>query len=261
MAFRDDLEASQARSAALEQRVAELEAENRALRGETPEPGAAAEPLELGRTTTWPAFLLVVVLGAGAGAMAYLGQPPVAAVAGVFAVSLLVMLLIVGQQLYIVPPGGVAVISGRSRPAVGGGTVGYRLARAGRVFLVPIVETIELLDVRPRTVELRVVGVYTRGGGPVDATARAVIEIAGVEPVIDNAVERFLGRSTSEVDRVAKETLEGHLRGVFARLTLEELQEDRVKVAVELIREAEEDVRKLGLEIDRFEVLTVEAVG
>jgi len=72
-----------------------------------------------------------------------------------------------------------------------------------------------------------------------------------------NAVERFLGRDPEEVRRVAKESLEGHLRGVLARLTPEEVNEDRLKFANALIDEGEEDLRKLGLQLDTLRVLNV----
>ena len=49
-----------------------------------------------------------------------------------------------------------------------------------------------------------------------------------------NADERFLGRDRAELRSVAKETLEGTLRGVLATLTPEEVNEDRLKFAESL---------------------------
>jgi flotillin len=74
---------------------------------------------------------------------------------------------------------------------------------------------------------------------------------------VGNAIERFLGRGRDEIRRVAKETLEGHLRGVVATLTPEEVNEDRLKFAAVLEAEASADLRKLGLRLDTLKIQAV----
>jgi flotillin len=75
--------------------------------------------------------------------------------------------------------------------------------------------------------------------------------------VLNNAIERFLESDTNELRRVAKETLEGHLRGVVADLTPEQVNEDRLKFAEALTQESEEDLNKLGLHLDTLKILHV----
>ena len=69
-----------------------------------------------------------------------------------------------------------------------------------------------------------------------------------------NAIERFLGRGLAEIQQVAKETLEGNLRGVLATLTPEEVNEDRLKFAESLAQEVEQDLSKLGLHLDVLKI-------
>jgi flotillin len=69
-----------------------------------------------------------------------------------------------------------------------------------------------------------------------------------------NAVERFLGRGLGDIQQVAKETLEGNLRGVLATLTPEEVNEDRLKFADSLAAEVEQDLAKLGLHLDVLKI-------
>jgi flotillin len=57
--------------------------------------------------------------------------------------------------------------------------------------------------------------------------------------------------------QIAKDTLEGNLRGVLATLTPEEVNEDRLKFAQQLIEEADEDLKKLGLELDTLKIQNV----
>ena len=45
----------------------------------------------------------------------------------------------------------------------------------------------------------------------------------------------FMGRDIREIQRVGKETLEGHLRGVLATLTPEEVNEDRLQFGKKII--------------------------
>ena len=69
-----------------------------------------------------------------------------------------------------------------------------------------------------------------------------------------NAIERFLGRGLGDIQQVAKETLEGNLRGVLATLTPEEVNEDRLKFADSLAAEVEQDLAKLGLHLDVLKI-------
>ncbi len=82
----------------------------------------------------------------------------------------------------------------------------------------------------------------------------ALIKLSSDPSVVMNAVERFLGRGLGDIQQVAKETLEGHLRGVLATLTPEEVNEDRLKFADSLAAEVEQDLSKLGLHLDVLKI-------
>ena len=72
-----------------------------------------------------------------------------------------------------------------------------------------------------------------------------------------NAIERFLGRDPREIQRVGKETLEGHLRGVLARLTPEQVNEDRLTFAETVKLDVDEDFDMLGLALDTLKIQNV----
>jgi flotillin len=67
-------------------------------------------------------------------------------------------------------------------------------------------------------------------------------------------VERFLGMAPQQIAVVARQTLEGVLREVLAQLTPEEVNEDRLKFAEQLKKNAQDDFDKLGLELDVLKV-------
>src|SRR5690606_31909626 len=127
----------------------------------------------------------------------------------------------------------------------------------GRGIRIPLLERVDRMDLTNMIIDLRVQGAYAKGGIPLNVEGVANLKIAGSEPVIGNAIERFLGRSREEIMRVARETLEGNLRGVLATLTPEEVNRDRVKFAESLLIEADKDLKSLGLELDTLKIQNV----
>jgi flotillin len=103
-------------------------------------------------------------------------------------------------------------------------------------------------------IDVSVQGAYTKVGIPLKVRAIAVIKLSSDPTVVMNAVERFLGRGMGDIQQVAKETLEGNLRGVLATLTPEEVNEDRLKFADSLAGEVEQDLSKLGLHLDVLKI-------
>jgi len=169
-------------------------------------------------------------------------------------VGLLVLLGILSRFLYICRPNQLLVVAGRKRRAEDGTTVGYRVVNGGRAWRMPIIETVETMDMRSIPIDVQVQGAYTRVGIPLRVRAIAIVKISSSPKVIMNAVERFLGRGLDDVQRVAKETLEGNLRGVLATLTPEEVNQDRLKFAQSLSQEVEHDLAKLGLHLDVLKI-------
>jgi flotillin len=165
----------------------------------------------------------------------------------------LAVLGIVRGLIRLCQPNEVLVISG-SRRRVGDRKVGYRLVQGGRGFVVPLLETVDRLDLTNMIIDIHVRGAYSKGGIPLDVQGVANVKIASSEPVLGNAIERFLGKAKAEIMKVARETLEGNLRGVLATLTPEEVNQDRVKFAQSLLHEAGEDLRKLGLVLDTLKI-------
>ncbi|MCP4247872.1 MAG: hypothetical protein GY778_12560 [bacterium] len=72
-----------------------------------------------------------------------------------------------------------------------------------------------------------------------------------------NAIERFLDQPLVEMQRVARETLEGGLRAVIGKMTPEEIVEDRDKFVSTVMNEVTDDFSKLGLLIDSVNIQNV----
>jgi len=163
----------------------------------------------------------------------------------------------VSRFLLICEPDEVIVLSGRRRRLPDGSEIGYRVIRGGRALRVPVMERASRLSLETIPLALTVQNAYSAGGIPLKVDAVANVKIASEEPLLGNAVERFLSKGMSEIHQIAKETLEGNLRGVLATLTPEEVNEDRLKFAQSLIEEADNDLGALGLRLDTLKIQNV----
>jgi flotillin len=168
--------------------------------------------------------------------------------------AVLSCVVIIKNLLCICEPNRILIFSGRSRVTADGRSVGYRVVFGGRTLRIPVLETVESMDMSLISVPMTVQGAYSEGGIPLAVHAIANVKISSDRNAVGNAIERFLGRGREEIARVAKETLEGHLRGVLATMTPEEVNEDRLKFAHVLGEEAEADLRKLGLQLDTLKI-------
>jgi flotillin len=166
-------------------------------------------------------------------------------------------IIVLKSFLHVCEPNEVLIFSGRSRQTGDGKRVGFRVVFGGRAFRTPILERVDRMDMTLISVPMTIQGAYSEGGIPLSVNAIANIKISSEPEVIGNAIERFLGRSRQDIAGVVKETLEGHLRGVLATLTPEEVNEDRLKFADRLTDEAGPDLRKLGLQLDTLKLQAV----
>jgi flotillin len=179
------------------------------------------------------------------------------AIAAGLIILIFTMVFALRKMLYVCAPNEILIFSGIDRTNTDGDRVGYRVLHGGRAFRIPILEKVDRMDMRLISVPMRVRNAYSEGGIPLTVEAVANIKVASDERFLTNAIERFLGHQTSDIARVGKETLEGHLRGVVATMTPEEVNEDRLKFASRLTEEAESDLQKLGLQLDTLKIQAV----
>lgn len=174
----------------------------------------------------------------------------------VAALVVLALYVMVRRLLYVSTPNQVLVFSGTTR-RLGDRVLGFRFVRGGRSLRRPLIERVDRMDLSMFTVVVHVTGAFSKGGIPLTVQGVANVKLPGDEPLLSNAVERFLGRSREEIYHVAKETLEGNLRGVLARLTPEEVNEDKMRFAQTLLEEAEHDMSRVGLVLDTLKIQNV----
>ena len=175
-----------------------------------------------------------------------------------FGLAFIALVAMAKQFLYVCRPNEVLIFSGRKHTLPDGTAVGYRmLTKGGFGWRIPMLEKVDRMDLNTMPIDVNVGNAYSKGGIPLTAHAIANVKVSSDENIIGNAIERFLSRDPSEIRRVAQESLEGHVRGIIARMTPEEVNEDRLKFAAELFEEAQEDFNRLGLELDTLKIQSV----
>ncbi|MBD2345387.1 flotillin family protein [Anabaena subtropica] len=164
---------------------------------------------------------------------------------------------VIRNLYYICQPSEVLIFAGSRTVIDDKRSVGYRLVKGGSSIQIPLLEKTFRMDLTNMIIELRVSNAYSKGGIPLTVEGVANIKIAGEEPTIHNAIERLLGKSRKDIEQLAKETLEGNLRGVLANLTPEQVNEDKITFAKTLLEEAEDDLEKLGLVLDNLQIQNI----
>lgn len=183
-------------------------------------------------------------------------SPPAGIIIGFCVLALLVALIIIIAKLMVVgKPSEMLIISGKRQKD----GQGYRTLIGGRTLVIPIIEKISRLSLRNMQVQLEVSA--QAGGGtmmPITVSGVANVKVSSDPGERGNAIERFLDQPSEELQRVARETLEGGLRAVIGKMTPEEIVEDRDKFVETVMHEVTDDFRKLGLLIDSVNIQNVQ---
>jgi flotillin len=163
------------------------------------------------------------------------------------------------SRLRKVGPNQAMVISGRAFhyiDSISGERVtrGFRIIKGGGTFVWPIIERVDLLSLEVLNLEVEILRVHTAQQVPISLRGLAQVRIAGDEQSIARAAERFLSKSTPEMERAVLQHLETHLRERLPSYELEQIRAHPTAFAREVQDSWAEALSKLGLEVVSFTV-------
>jgi len=144
-----------------------------------------------------------------------------------------------------VGPNEVMVVSGRGRVS---------FITGGADMVIPLFHTWNTLSLEVMTLDVTTPEVYTSQGVPILVDGVAQIKIKKDEPSLHAASERFLGKQTDEIARIALETVQGHLRAILGTLTVEDIYKNRDQFAQKVQEISAGDLANMGLGIDSFTI-------
>ena len=165
-------------------------------------------------------------------------------------ILIIIMVLALASRYVKVPPNKAMVVFGHKFK----GDEGVQILTGGGKFIIPIIESWSWLDLGITTLNISVTDVVTKEGVMLDVEAVTQTQIDPQEDALKTAAVMLLNKTNDEIEYVAKKTLEGHVRGVCATLTIEQINADRAAVSEEILKVAVGDLRNMGLNVVSFTI-------
>ncbi len=169
---------------------------------------------------------------------------------GILIVITLLFQLVVKMKL--VPPSQLAVVHGKGD--------GFRTYRGGRVFVLPLINRFDTMDLTPQTTTVVVESAIAKGIVPLTVRATVSYAVAKSERGMVNAVKRILHLTNDwkDLQDIATSIIEGHLRDSIAAMTPEEVMSHKDRLIQNMIKVCKTDLEGIGLEITTMNIADVD---
>lgn len=169
------------------------------------------------------------------------------------ALILLVIGFIVFRAWYVVPKADEAiVIVGKRQTSADGEASKMSVITGGGAFVNKLMQRADKISLRSRQIKMEPTA-QTINGVTIDLTAVALVKIGSAPEHVRRAAERFASQDGA-IELFTTEQLEGALRGVVAKLTVEQVMQDRQKLSDEIAEGISADLLAQGLVLDSFAI-------
>lgn len=133
-----------------------------------------------------------------------------------------------------------------------------RVISGGGGIVIPLLERSDRISLENMKIDVTIEGARTEQGVDIRADGVAVIKVKSDRESILNAIEQFnTGREQMTIDIIkdtAKDVLEGKLREIISKMTVEEIYKDREIFASEVQEVAAVALASMGLELKAFTI-------
>ncbi|AJA47273.1 hypothetical protein CPAST_c11730 [Clostridium pasteurianum DSM 525 = ATCC 6013] len=138
-----------------------------------------------------------------------------------------------------------------------------RVITGGGGFVIPLLERTDKISLENMEIEVRIDGALTGQGVGIMADGVAVVKVKSDTDSILSAAEQFntsngLQHTLQVIEHTTKNVLEGKLREIVSKMTIEEIYKDREKFASHVQEVAAIDLSQMGLEL---KVLTIKEIS
>jgi flotillin len=161
------------------------------------------------------------------------------------------------EALIVAGSRGAKVRDEKGKLMVAADDKGVKVVVGGGTFVMPLVHRVGRLKLTVRQIDVVLGDAVTSQGIKVKVQGVATFKIGRDVESLRNAAERFLDARDEHVDSIVKNVLEGSLRSIVGRLTIEELIMDRQKLQQEVQDAAKGDLSSSGLLIDAFTIQSI----
>ena len=132
-----------------------------------------------------------------------------------------------------------------------------RCIHGGGAFVWPIVQDYAYLSLTPISIEANLTNALSRQNIRVDVPCRFTVGISTEDDSMNNAAERLLGLTATDIQDMARDILFGQLRLVIASMSIEELNSDRDKFQDNIKKNVEIELKKIGLKLINVNVTDI----
>ncbi len=177
---------------------------------------------------------------------------------GVIVLAVMATILIYASRYKKVPPDKAMVVYGRKQKKT---RKGYQVISGGAKFILPVLEAYEFLPLDVRTLDVMVNDIVTdvkQSGAKINIKCVTQVKVSSDPRILDTAAEHLLHKTNAEINEIALKTLEGHVRGVCAVMTIEDINSDRDMIAGKVQTYADKDLKNMGIEIRSFVIKEIE---
>lgn len=131
-----------------------------------------------------------------------------------------------------------------------------RVISGGGGFVIPLLERADRISLENMTIDVDIKNVLTEQGVEISVDGVAVIKVKSDEDSVLASMEQFNTGNEDEtytnISTQAKNILEGKLREIISKMSVEEAYKDREKFSSHVQEYAAVDFQKMGLEIKAF---------
>ncbi|RJP22207.1 MAG: flotillin family protein [Candidatus Omnitrophota bacterium] len=137
-------------------------------------------------------------------------------------------------------------ISGKKMEGTG---LSAKCYHGGGSFIWPIIQDYQYLDLTPVPIDIKLEGALSQQNIRVNTPSTFTVGISTEPGIMENAAERLLGLSMTEIQDLAKDIIFGQLRVVIATMPIEEINADREKLIENIYSGVEVELKKIGLRL------------
>lgn len=140
---------------------------------------------------------------------------------------------------------------------------GRRVITGGGGIVIPLLERTDIISLENMQIDIRIDGALTSQGVGILADGVAVVKVKSDKESILSAAEQFntskgLDHMLAVISKTTQQVLEGKLREIVSRMTVEEIYKDRETFASHVQGVAATELENLGLEL---KVLTIKDIA
>jgi len=163
-------------------------------------------------------------------------------------VAVVAVLIIIMSMWKKIPQDKAAVVTGlKKRVITGGGTL-----------VVPVLERVDVISLENIALDISTTGAMTNQGVPIIANGVAVIKVKNDKDSILSAVEQFYtgkeGATYNRIRETVNSVLEGKLREIVGKKTVEGIYKDREAFSNKIKEVADLSLKAMGFELIEFTI-------